>query len=89
MKKRAERLFCMIATLVFLFVLEGPSMAKKPPWAGEDWNPSSPPVAPEPMALTLIGMGASGAVGYYLGKRKRNRDRFSEKRTGHDLSETG
>jgi hypothetical protein len=31
-----------------------------------------PPSAPEPVTLTLIGMGASGAVGYYLGRLKKN-----------------
>jgi LPXTG-motif cell wall-anchored protein len=40
--------------------------AKKPPVIN---NP--PPSAPAPLALTLIGMGASGVAGYYLGRRKK------------------
>jgi len=47
-------------------------LAKKPPWSGGPGSPNDPPVtAPEPLALSLIGMGASGLVGYYLGRKKR------------------
>ena len=30
-----------------------------------------PPSAPAPLALLLVGMGASGVTGFYLGKRKK------------------
>ena len=56
-----------------IFLGAGPVYAKKPPWAGEDWNPSNPPSAPEPLSLTLIGMGASGVAGYVIGKRKKDK----------------
>ncbi len=39
---------------------------KKPPVIN---NP--PPSAPAPIALTLIGIGASGVAGFYLGRRKK------------------
>ncbi len=39
---------------------------KKPPIV---INP--PPSAPEPLTLTLIGMGACGVAGFYLGRRKK------------------
>jgi LPXTG-motif cell wall-anchored protein len=45
-----------------------------PPWANNDKDKGrKPPAAPEPIALTLIGMGASGIVGYYLGKKKKDK----------------
>jgi hypothetical protein len=44
--------------------------AKKPPWAHGN-NPPPPPTAPEPLALTLAGMGISACVGYYLGQKKK------------------
>lgn len=67
--------------LVFfgLIVFSGTVFAKKPPWAGEDWNPAHPPAAPEPIAMTLIGMGGSAAVGFYLGRRKRKKDDDNQK----------
>jgi LPXTG-motif cell wall-anchored protein len=72
MRKQILPLFFLsLLFLVFLFV--NPAYAKKPPWAGGGGggphNP--PPSAPEPLSITLIGMGASGAVGYFLGKRKK------------------
>ena len=58
---------------IVFFILFGAAVAyaKKPPWAGDDWNPSNPPSAPEPLSLSLIGMAACGAGGYYLGSRKK------------------
>jgi hypothetical protein len=41
---------------------------KKPPVKN---NPPPPPSAPEPLTLTLIGMGASGATGYFLGRHRK------------------
>ena len=62
-----------LITVIITLAVQNKAFAKKPDWAGEDWNPANPqPVsAPGPVTLTLIGMGASGAVGYYLGKRKK------------------
>lgn len=60
--------------LVFLgFVtFPGTLFAKKPPWAGGPGGPhDQPPAAPEPLAMTLIGMGGSAAVGFYLGRKKK------------------
>lgn len=39
---------------------------KKPPVIN---NP--PPSAPEPLSLSLIGMGVSGVAGFYLGRRRK------------------
>ncbi len=60
--------------LILISLVSNPAYAKKPPWAGgpggpKDYDP--PPSAPEPISMILIGMGASGAAGYYLGKRKK------------------
>ncbi|MBN1907873.1 MAG: hypothetical protein JW927_22545 [Deltaproteobacteria bacterium] len=43
---------------------------KPPPWVDPTPDDPAPPAAPEPISLALIGMGASGVVGYYLGKKK-------------------
>ena len=70
-----KRIFTWLMLLIgaFLFILAGHdmTMAKKPPWSGGPGDPKDYPPAPEPIALVLIGMGASGAAGYYLGKRKK------------------
>jgi len=45
----------------------------KPPWAQPFGPKDQPPVhAPEPITITLIGMGASAAAGYYFGKKKNS-----------------
>jgi LPXTG-motif cell wall-anchored protein len=66
----------IITLIIYLFVLFDSQLfamgilpkppVKKPPVIN---NP--PPSAPEPLSLTLIGMGASGVAGYYLGRRKK------------------
>ena len=63
-------------SIIFFIILFGAGIAyaKKPPWAGEDWNPANPPSAPEPLSLTLIGMGASGVAGYIIGRRKKDKE---------------
>jgi hypothetical protein len=43
---------------------------KKPPVIN---NP--PPSAPEPLSLSLIGMGASGVAGFYLGRRREKKQK--------------
>ncbi len=60
--------------LLLISLASNPAYAKKPPWAGEPGGPKDydpPPSAPEPISMILIGMGASGVAGYYLGKRKK------------------
>ena len=60
--------------LISLSLLPNYAYAKRPPWASPDpWTPSNPPSAPEPVSMILIGMGASGVVGYYIGRRKKNK----------------
>jgi hypothetical protein len=48
-----------------------PKPHKPPPWVDPNPIDPNPPAAPEPVSLILIGMGASGAIGYYLGKKKK------------------
>lgn len=43
----------------------------KPPANNPPVINNPPPSAPEPLSLTLIGMGASGIAGYYLGRLKK------------------
>lgn len=73
---RKTNKFLIMTLIIFLFLLPGSQLfamgilpkppVKKPPVIN---NP--PPSAPEPLSLTLIGMGASGFAGYYLGRRKK------------------
>jgi LPXTG-motif cell wall-anchored protein len=71
MKKHILTVFFWLVLFLITVVLN-PAYAKKPPWAGEPGGPhNQPPSAPEPFSMTLLGMGASGVVGYYLGKRKK------------------
>jgi hypothetical protein len=48
-----------------------PKPHKPPPWIDPTPINPNPPAAPEPVSLILIGMGASGAVGYFLGKKNK------------------
>jgi hypothetical protein len=69
-KQNISVLFCMVLVLIYLG--SNPAYAKKPPWAGHPGGPHNPPPsAPEPLSMVLIGMGATGAAGYYLGRRKK------------------
>ena len=62
--------FCMVLALITIIV--NPAYATKPPWSGGSGGPKDqPPAAPEPLSLTLIAMGGSAAVGYYLGRKKK------------------
>ena len=74
MKKIAIWLLLLIGTFVFMLGVPDTTLAKKPPWVIK--KPKKPkkkdPVSgPEPVTLTLIGMGTSAVVGYYLGRRKK------------------
>ena len=60
--------FIMLSSHVIAMGILPKLPIKKPPVIN---NPPPPPSAPEPLTLTLIGMGASGAAGYFLGKRKK------------------
>lgn len=82
MKKLKMILFPILVFLI-LFLTGGtpaysmgfwpPPQYDPPPW--EDPDPyDPPPSAPEPLSLILIGMGASGAAGYFIGKRKNRKD---------------
>ncbi len=68
--------FCLLLFALFA----GPASARggnsrphnPPPWAMDDWkNDNRPPAAPEPATLTLIGMSASGVLGFIIGKKKK------------------
>lgn len=71
MGKKVQWIFSCIFVIVLLIITQDPAFAVKPPWAGGPGSPGDYPEAPEPVTMTLIGMGASGAFGYYLGKRKK------------------
>jgi LPXTG-motif cell wall-anchored protein len=58
----------MLSSEVFSMAIVPKLPIKKPPVKIKPLTP--PPSAPEPLTLTLIGMGASGAAGYFLGKRR-------------------
>lgn len=74
-KKMKWMFFCVFVFGLLVFTQE-PAFAVKPPWSGGPGGPGDyPPEAPEPIALTLIGMGLSGAAGYYLGRRKSRKSR--------------
>lgn len=73
MEKKAKWLLSCVFLLGLFVFTQDPALADKPPWSGGPGSPKDYPEAPEPVTLTLIGMGASGAFGYYLGKRKRRR----------------
>lgn len=74
---RKQKKFFIITFVISLFVFHNFQLfamgilpkppVKKPPVIIKP----PPPSAPEPLTLTLIGMGASGAAGYFLGKRKK------------------
>jgi hypothetical protein len=57
--------------IFFLTIGASNSFAPTPPWVGGGGGKKPPVSAPEPLTLSLIGMGISGCAGYYLGKRKR------------------
>jgi hypothetical protein len=74
MKRLTTWLWVLICAGLVTAATGSVALANKPPWAGGGGGgPHDPPPvsAPEPLTLTLIGMGASGLVGYFLGKRKR------------------
>lgn len=82
MKKRSLLTIFFIAIVFFLFIgsISAYAMGRfprpderpdPPPWRNPDPTDPSPPSAPEPLTIILIGMGASGAAGYYIGKRKK------------------
>ena len=74
MKKITTWLLPFLFTLILVLLSSAPAFGKKPPWAGGPGGPEPidplPVYAPEPITITLIGMGASAAAGYYLGKKK-------------------
>ncbi len=75
MKQLTLSILIFISTLILFSVVTTGAFGKKPPWAGGPGGPGDepPPVsAPEPLTITLIGMGASAAAGYYLGKKKKS-----------------
>jgi LPXTG-motif cell wall-anchored protein len=74
MKKKSASILIVFLLLMFLFFTGNPVYADKPPWSGGPGSKNDPPAAPEPFALILIGMGASGAAGYIIGKRKKKKD---------------
>jgi hypothetical protein len=57
----------MFSSKVFAMGILPKLPIKKPPVI----NNPPPPSAPEPLTLTLIGMGVSGAAGYFLGRGKK------------------
>jgi hypothetical protein len=64
----------LIYTGIAIFILTigaSYSFADPPPWANNDKKHPPPVSAPEPLTLSLIGIGVSGCAGYYLGQRKR------------------
>lgn len=75
MKKKSAYILILFLFLMFLFLTGNPAYADKPPWSGGPGGPKDqPPAAPEPFSLVLIGMGASGAAGYIIGRRKKKKD---------------
>jgi LPXTG-motif cell wall-anchored protein len=79
MGKIAARLLPFVIACMFLLAVPNVALSDKPPWA-KDPHPD-PTSVPEPVALTLIGMGASAALGFYLGRKKRNKKDSSENAT--------
>lgn len=79
MKKRISLMLSALIVVFFLFASGVPAFAMgwfpipedPPPWEDPDPNDPPPPSAPEPLSLLLIGMGVSGAAGYYIGRRKK------------------
>jgi hypothetical protein len=72
MKKITMQLMPFMFMLIVVFLVSTTAFGGKPPWAGGPGGPKDqPPVyAPEPITISLIGMGASAVAGYYLGKKK-------------------
>ena len=57
---------------IFLCTIIATDAWAPPPWSdGKGKSKHNPPALPEPMTITMIGMGASAAVGYYLGKKRK------------------
>ena len=87
MRKKAKWVRSICIT-VFLLLASGTpvlAMGWLPDPEPTPADSSPPPTAPEPVSLALIGMAASGAGGYYLG-RKKKRGKRAEKKRDREMS---
>ncbi len=66
----------IITFVIMLFILNSfqlfaMGVLPRPPRRNPPVQINPPPTAPEPLSLTLIGMGVSGIAGFYLGRRRK------------------